>query len=366
MTEMHPDNYQSQLDEKVARQRETFKKFSPPELEVFDSPAEHYRLRAEFRVWHEGDELYYIMFDKETRAKIRIDHFLPGSELINQIMPVLMEELKKSELLRFKLFQIDFLSTLSGEILVSLLYHRQLGDAWTAEAKALKAKLAEQFNINIIGRAKKQKVVIDREFVVEELTVAGKKLKYQQVENSFTQPNGIVNQKMLEWAVDVTKNSQGDLLELYCGNGNFSIALADNFDRVLATEIAKSSVLSAQYNIAENNIDNLTILRLSAEEFTMAINGVREFNRLKDKNIDLSSYQCNTIFVDPPRAGLDSETVKMVQEYDNIVYISCSPETLHENLETLCQTHKIARFAMFDQFPYTHHVESGVLLERIK
>lgn len=364
MTEMHPDNYQSQLDEKVARQRETFKKFSPPELEVFDSPAEHYRLRAEFRVWHEGDELYYIMFDKETRAKIRIDHFLPGSKLINELMPVLMEELKKSELLRFKLFQIDFLSTLSGEILVSLLYHRQLSDAWTAEAKALKEKLAQQFNINIIGRAKKQKVVVDREYVVEELTVAGKKLKYQQVENSFTQPNGIVNQKMLEWAVDVTKNSQGDLLELYCGNGNFSIALAENFDRVLATEIAKSSVLSAQYNIAENNIDNLTILRLSAEEFTMAINGVREFNRLKDKNIDLSSYHCNTIFVDPPRAGLDSETVKMVQEYDNIVYISCSPETLHENLETLCQTHKIERFALFDQFPYTHHVESGVFLTK--
>jgi len=177
MIEMHPDNYQSQLDDKATRQRETFKKFSPPELEVFDSPAENYRLRAEFRVWHDGDELDYIMFDQETKQKIKIDYFLPGSTLINEIMPELIVELKKSNLLRFKLFQVDFLSTLSGELLVSLLYHRQLSDEWIAEAKALKAKLSERFNINIIGRAKKQKVVLDREFVVEELNVAGKKIK---------------------------------------------------------------------------------------------------------------------------------------------------------------------------------------------
>jgi len=191
-----------------------------------------------------------------------------------------------------------------------------------------------------------------------------KKLKYKQVENSFTQPNGIVNEKMLEWALDVTKDCSGDLLELYCGNGNFSIALAPNFEKVLATEISKSSVQSAQYNIAENGLDNLTILRLSAEEFTIAINGEREFNRLKDAKVDLTTFNCNTIFVDPPRAGLDAETVKMVQEYDNIVYISCSPETLSDNLESLSQTHNIERFALFDQFPYTHHVESGVFLTR--
>jgi len=364
MIEMHPDNYQSQLDDKAARQRETFKKFSPPELEVFDSPAENYRLRAEFRVWHDGDDLDYIMFDQETKQKIKIDYFLPGSKLINEIMPVLIEEVKKSKLLRFKLFQVDFLSTLSGELLVSLLYHRQLSDEWIVEAKALKEKLSKQFNINIIGRAKKQKVVLDREFVVEELNVAGKKLKYKQVENSFTQPNGIVNEKMLEWALDVTKDCSGDLLELYCGNGNFSIALAPNFEKVLATEISKSSVQSAQYNIAENGLDNLTILRLSAEEFTIAINGEREFNRLKDAKVDLTTFNCNTIFVDPPRAGLDADTVKMVQEYDNIVYISCSPETLSDNLESLSQTHNIERFALFDQFPYTHHVESGVYLTK--
>jgi tRNA (uracil-5-)-methyltransferase len=104
---------------------------------------------------------------------------------------------------------------------------------------------------------------------------------YRQVENSFTQPNAAMNIQMLEWAIDATKGATGDLLELYCGNGN-SLALARNFERVLATEIAKPSVAAAQYNIAANHIDNVQIIRMSAEEFTQAMNGVREFNRLQE------------------------------------------------------------------------------------
>ena len=167
---------------------------------------------------------------------------------------------------------------------------------------------------------------------------------------------------MLEWAINCTQNSQGDLLELYCGNGNFSIALAQNFRKVLATEVAKPSVAAAQFNISANRVNNLQIVRMSAEEFTQAINGVRKFNRLN--GIDLQSYECHTIFVDPPRAGLDPDTLRLVQNYDRILYISCNPHTLCDNLQTLSQTHYIERAALFDQFPYTEHMESGVWLIR--
>lgn len=362
-TVVNPETYQTQLDEKACRLQETFAPFSPPALEVFASAPEHYRMRAEFRVWHQGDDLYYIMFDQETREKYRVDRFPSASTLINQVMPLLLEALKPDPVLRRKLFQVDFLSSLSGELVVSLLYHRQLDEAWCSAALDVRRQLREQgFKVDIIGRAKKQKWVVEQDYVVERLQVNGRELVYQQVENSFTQPNGKMNEQMLSWALDVTHGAQGDLLELYCGNGNFSLALAANFRRVLATEIANSSVKSAQYNIAANNIDNVTILRMSAEEFTQAMRGVREFRRLQ--GIDLQSYQCNTILVDPPRAGLDEETVKLVQEYHNILYISCNPETLQQNLATLAQTHDISRFALFDQFPYTHHMEAGVYLTR--
>ncbi|WP_108652455.1 tRNA (uridine(54)-C5)-methyltransferase TrmA [Dongshaea marina] len=356
------NRYQTQLQEKAQRLELLFADFKAPELEVFESVEENYRLRAEFRVWHEGEDLYYIMFDQKTREAYRVDQFPAASALINELMPRIIDGVKEIPALRRKLFQVDFLSTLSGEILVSLLYHRQLDDEWQKEIHQLKDRLGQDYNIDFVGRARKQKICIERDYVIEKLDVDGQELIYKQMENSFTQPNGVINQKMLGWALDSTQGCEGDLLELYCGNGNFSLALAKNFRKVLATEISKSSVASAQYNIAQNQIDNVTILRMSSEEFTEAMNGVRSFRRLKD--IDLSEYQCETVLVDPPRAGLDDDTLKMIQQYSRIVYISCNPDTLHANLQTLSQTHKIERFALFDQFPYTHHMEAGVVLTR--
>ncbi|ELI6422898.1 tRNA (uridine(54)-C5)-methyltransferase TrmA [Aeromonas veronii] len=356
-------DYQAQLDEKRARLTELFAGFTLPALEVHSSPAEYYRMRAEFRIWHEGDDLFHCMYAPATKEIIKIDHFPTASRLINQLMPLLLEGLRPHPVLRRKLFQIDYLSTQSGQIIVSLLYHRKLEAEWQQAAEALQADLrAKGFELQLIGRAHKQKICLGDDFVIEQLNVAGRQLIYKQVENSFTQPNATINEQMLAWALDVTKGSEGDLLELYCGNGNFSIALAQNFRKVLATEIAKPSVDSAQFNIAANGVDNLIILRMSAEEFTMAMRGEREFNRLK--GVDLKSYQCNTIFVDPPRAGLDDATVKLVQEYDNILYISCNPDTLQANMAVLGETHEIARFALFDQFPWTHHMEAGVYLRR--
>lgn len=366
-TEMNSAHYQDQLANKVSYLTELFAPFHVPPLEVFKSPSQHYRMRAEFRVWHDGTDLYYIMFNQETKSKYRVDQFPAASRLINQAMIALINEIKDHPVLRQKLFQVDFLSTLSGEILISLLYHRQIGEEWTQEANQLKQRLIEQgFMVNLIGRARKVKIVLDQDYVIEKLSVHGQDYIYQQVENSFTQPNGKVAEKMLEWAIDCTRNSNGDLLELYCGNGNFSLALAQNFEQVLATELAKPSVDSAQFNIAANGIDNVQVIRMSAEEFTQAMNGEREFRRLKDAGIDLSTYNCNTIFVDPPRSGMDEKTCRMVQNYDRILYISCNPETLKENLAILGKTHAITRFALFDQFPYTHHMEAGVLLESIK
>jgi tRNA (uracil-5-)-methyltransferase len=362
-SQIEPSRYDQLLADKCESIKTNFGQLSMPPAEVFASNKTHYRQRAEFRVWHEGEDLYHIMFDPADKSIIRIEDWLPGSTTIYQLMPVLIEKLKASPKLRQKLFQIDYLSTLSGEILVSLLYHRQLDEEWEAQIKALKQELSDQFIIDFVGRARKQKIVLDRDYVNEQLTIHGRKLEYQQVENSFTQPNGTMNQQMIEWAIDSSKDNGGDLLELYCGNGNFSIAMAAHFDRVLATEISKSSVNSAQHNIAVNKIDNVDIIRMSSEDFTEALKGEREFRRLE--GINLSSYNCQTILVDPPRSGLDKDTKAMVAGYDNIIYISCNPVTLKDNLDALCKTHKVEKFAMFDQFPYTDHMECGVYLTRI-
>ncbi|MCG2607362.1 tRNA (uridine(54)-C5)-methyltransferase TrmA [Acinetobacter sp. SM34] len=356
--------YQLQLDAKIARISAQFAEFTPPSLEVFQSPEQNFRMRAEFRIWHTEDDMFYAMFERSEdnqKQVIRIDEFPIADKSINQLMPILLQELKSNPVLSKRLFEVHFLATLKGEMLVSMIYRCPLDAEWETLAK----QLAEKLNIKLIGRSRGQKLVLSDEFVVEELQVFDRTYQYKQIESSFTQPNAQVCQKMLEWACNAAEQSDKDLLELYCGNGNFTLPLSTKFNRVLATELAKSSVYAAQWNIEQNQIDNIQVARLSAEEFTEAYNGEREFRRLQEAEIDITSYDFDTVFVDPPRAGIDDETLKLIQRFERIIYISCNPDTLHDNLKTLSTTHKITRFAMFDQFPYTHHVESGVLLEKI-
>ena len=296
--------------------------------------------------------------DDEFKRPYDITEFPIGSELMNRLMTELMTEINADEILRTKLFQIDFLTTLSGQALISLIYHRKLDDEWVAIAKALQSKL----NIFVIGRSKNQKIIVEQDFVIEQLRVGEKEFHYQQIESGFTQPNARVCEKMLTWAIEKTEGWRGDLIELYCGNGNFTLPLAQNFNRVLATELAKPSVKSALYNMQLNKVENIAIARLSSEEFSQAIDKVRSFNRLD--GIDLDSYAFTSIFVDPPRSGMDPHTTSITQRYENIMYISCNPITLRENLKTIVQTHEITNVALFDQFPYTHHLEVGITLRK--
>ncbi|WP_395341508.1 tRNA (uridine(54)-C5)-methyltransferase TrmA [Ningiella sp. W23] len=363
------EDYAIQLKEKKNRLMDMLKPFSTEHsalsFDVHTSTPKHYRMRAEFRIWHEGDESYHIMFDQGTKAKYRVDALPSACKLINHAMIEMMREVNADPSLRHKLFQLDYLATTSNELVISMLYHRQLNESWHEQVNQLRNKLKLTLGLerfNIIGRAKKQKVCVDEDFVYETLYINGKAYRFKQVENSFTQPNATINVQMIEWVLNKLGHDTMDLLELYCGNGNFSLPLSQSFRKVLATEISKTSVNAALDNIEANGIDNLQIARLSSEEFTQAFNQTREFNRLR--NIDLSSYEFSTVLVDPPRAGLDAQTLALIQGFDKIVYISCNPTTLADNLKALLTTHELEHTAMFDQFPFTPHIESGVILRR--
>ena len=354
-----PDAYLQQLQTKKRRLQALLSEFNAPELQVFASAEQHYRLRAEFRLWREGDQRFYAMFAPgDNRTPIFVENFPIASERINQLMPRLKEAWSNNQALSERLFQVEFLTTLSGEALITLCYHRPLDEAWQVVAEQLAADL----QVSIIGRSRGKRTVIGRDYVTEELTVGGRVFTYRQPEGAFTQPNGAVNTHMLNWAYETLGEQENDLLELYCGNGNFTLPLSTRVPKVLATEISKSSVNAALANLADNQIDNIELVRLSAEELTQALNGVREFRRLA--NIDLDNYKFGTVFVDPPRAGMDSDTCELVRRFDRVLYISCNPETLAQNIRQLSDTHRIVKCALFDQFPWTDHMESGVLLKR--
>mgnify|MGYP006159927719 FL=1 len=357
--QVFPEQYSEQLTDKVNAVQQLLSDFNAPEAEIFRSEPDHYRLRAEFRIWHNGDDIYHAMFDSQTRDKVRIDHFPVACRTIADFMPVLLENIQFNHELRYKLYQVDYLATLSGELLVSLIYKRPLTNSWLEQARALTEALSAHYKVKFIGRSRKQKLMVSDDYVTEQFELEGQQLRYQQVEGSFTQPNGEVNRKMLSWAKAISQQLSGDLLELYCGNGNFSIALAPCFDQVIATEISRTSIKSAQYNITLNNVTNLQVLQMPAEDVSAALQ-----HGSKLKQLDLTEMQLGTVLVDPPRAGLDDGTVQLVSRFNDILYISCNPETLAQNLQVLIQSHDIVKLAVFDQFPYTHHIETGVWLRK--
>lgn len=352
---LYETGYNGQLNDKVVVNKERFAKFYDGDITIFKSPEEHYRFRSEFKIWHVEEKIYYGMNHREKKGVVLVDQCPQVSESIAKLMPQLLNAIQKYNI-GFKLFGADFLSSSSGEIVVSLIYHRKLDNEWVSKATSL----AQELGIYIIGRSRKQKIVIEQDYITETLVVDKEEYKFKYIENSFTQPNSRVNEKMLSWALKNFENIDGDLLELYCGAGNFTIPFSKKFNKVLATEISKSSINAAKENMILNNVSNIEFVRMSVEEFTQALDGVREFRRMS--HIDIKNYNMQAIFVDPPRSGMDEASCKFSATHEHILYISCNPETLVRDLEILTKTHKIVDMALFDQFPYTHHVEMGVKL----
>ena len=393
--------YEDQILYKKRLISDKFREFFDGEFEFFASQPQNYRIRAEFGIWHDiwhsASDLAYTMGGARSK-KILINECPKVALPIANLMPQLLEALRRSEALKERLFGVEFISCASG-ILATLLYHKHLGER---EQEAI-CELADKLGIRVMARARGQKLLSGELSLTDELCVDGRVYKFRFGENAFIQPNRGVNEKMIAWArscVDFGKEGMGvvcaaqnfaaknsiaenfvaqnlscekhsvrpessgarDLLELYCGHGNFTIPLAAKFNRVLASEISKSSIANARINCELNGVCNAQFVRLSADELMSAFARRREFERLK--GIDIFSYDFSHVLIDPPRAGLEPSVIDFIKDFQNLIYISCNPQTLFENLRSLCITHEVRRFAIFDQFAHTAHIECGVLLKR--
>ena len=369
ITACFPEDYESLLTAKVTIMKDLLAAhINGNEPEVFRSPVSSFRMRANFNIWRDKprDEdpagMYYAMFEKEGIRQVpcEIKSFPRGSVLMNSLMVKFMDVIKDLPNMRVGLFEVRFVTTQSENAVLTLCYKCPIKPEWQAEAEIAATKL----QVKIVGRSRKVKQIAGGDEVIEEIyKIKDRSLKYYQTEGAFSQPNAKVCEKMLEWALDATANSNSrDLLELYCGGGTFTAALAQNFRKVLATEISKASVELATKTFEANGVQNVKIVRLSSEEFSEAFEEKRTFQRLQDTGIVFSDYDISTVLVDPPRAGLDTATCNLLCRFDKIVYISCNPETLARDVAIMSTTHSVEKVAAFDQFPYTHHLEGGVLL----
>jgi len=248
-------------------------------------------------------------------------------------------------------YETELLSNTHGDALATFVYGRSLDPSIDG---AWAERLADELNAIIVLRARQQRIVASRggsEFLVQENELNGRRFPQHLMDYVFFQTNALLNHEMQRWVVAQTRSENGEpegqLLELYCGNGNLTLPAAQNFHAVLATEINRRAVAAARVCATEAGVRNVRFVRLKSEETRRAFP---------------PGYRPHTLLVDPPRGGLDECSLELAKAFKRIIYISCHPETLRRDLLQL-RRHRVAAACLFDQFPWTDHVEVGVRLE---
>jgi 23S rRNA (uracil1939-C5)-methyltransferase len=143
------------------------------------------------------------------------------------------------------------------------------------------------------------------------------------------------------------------LLDLYCGNGNFSLPLAAEVASVVGIEGNADSVTAAEHNRAINTVANVSFF------CDDAASGV---TRLRAQG-----HRFDVVLLDPPRAGADDVVVAGIGQLQpgKIIYVSCDPSTLARDCGLLSQYgYRVAASVPVDMFPQTFHIESVTLLCR--
>ncbi len=172
----------------------------------------------------------------------------------------------------------------------------------------------------------------------------------------FTQVNANVNQSMVELACQLLNLQQGEsVLDLFCGLGNFSFALArcvGKEGRVVAVEGVEDMVRRGEENAQRNHIDNV---KFYAQDLT------QDFS-----NQEWAIQGFDAILIDPPRTGAE-QVMHYVASFavKRLVYVSCDPATLARDAGILIQHgYRLTQAGVMDMFTHTEHVESIALFEK--
>lgn len=143
------------------------------------------------------------------------------------------------------------------------------------------------------------------------------------------------------------------LLDLYCGTGTIGLYLSDIADQILGAESNEGAVLDACKNAELNNVTTARYRACRAENL---------------KPDDFPGEK-SLIILDPPRKGCEKPLINTVLRLapSHIIYVSCDPATLARDAALLMADGYVIKAATpVDMFPWTSHVETVVLLTRIK
>jgi len=168
----------------------------------------------------------------------------------------------------------------------------------------------------------------------------------------FTQVNVDINQQMVKRVVSLMDIQAADnVLDLYCGLGNFTLPMALKANQITGVEGAEPMVEKAWHNAKLNNIENVNFI--SADLSAPLIEALRT-----------DSY--DKVLLDPPRSGAQFVVEEMkMKNVRRLIYVSCNPATLARDAGILVRDKgfKLVTAGVMDMFPHTSHVESIAVFE---
>lgn len=170
---------------------------------------------------------------------------------------------------------------------------------------------------------------------------------------AFVQANLQHNISLIKYVLEICHPlDQRQILDLYCGMGNFSIPLANLARTVLGVESQGAAVRCAKSNSINANLRNTTFLK-------------GDVNKICSEFVE-RQQRFDITLVDPPRQGLPDITWALAKiTGQKLVYISCDPATLARDTRKLLSTgFSLSSVQPFDMFPQTHHIEAVAIFEK--
>ena len=182
-------------------------------------------------------------------------------------------------------------------------------------------------------------------------------IQFQISPLSFYQVNPVQTEKLYSQALEYAQlHGEETVWDLYCGIGTISLFLAQKAKQVYGVEIVEQAIEDAKHNAKLNGIENAEFYVGKAEE-------------VLPEKYEKEKIYADVIVVDPPRKGCDEDCLKtMIQmQPKRIVYVSCDSATLARDLKYLCENgYELVKVRAVDQFCHTGHVETVVLMSKVK
>ena len=179
-------------------------------------------------------------------------------------------------------------------------------------------------------------------------------LTFRLSPRSFYQVNHHQAQRLYEAAISQAQITKDDLvLDLYCGVGTITLAMAKAAGKVIGVEVIEQAVQDAKENAIRNGIENAEFFCGDAGKAAL--------------ELEAKGIRPDVIVVDPPRKGLNADTIEALDRMSprRIVYVSCDPATLARDVALLKERGYTLKNAMAaDLFPRCAHVESIVTMIR--